>query len=227
MRRILAAASLLLVLVVTAAPVAAAETYTFRGEGNWANAVFTNVPFDEEQIPPGSYTYTEIYASSSITTGEGETYEDSGVCLYHVQFTIDTDGNWTEESFVGACGSGDLTIAKRLSGGSIVATFPLEECVLWDEETKECLEIVSLGSIDVDVALTGTGPTYRYHGVSTGGTAGFGQYTQHGSGSSRAANVAGTVTLSLDGSVTDLTGGVEGFGSLQQSRDGYVEVYVH
>ena len=228
MRRLLVAASLVLALVVTAAPVAAAETFSFRGEGNWASVFYTNLPFGEEPIPPGTYTYTEVYASSSITTGEGETYEDGGVCLFHAEITIDADGNWSDNNFLGTCGYGDLTITRRMGAGSIVATFPLEECLVWDEETKECLEIVSGGSIDVDLALTGVGPTYRYHGVSTGGTAGLHQYTSHGTGTSREAIPSGALTFTApDGTVTDLTGGVAGSAFMQQSRDGYVEVIVN
>jgi hypothetical protein len=227
MRRFLVAVSLTLALVATAAPAAAAEAFQLRGEGNWASVWYSNLPNGEEPIPPGTYVYTEVFASSTIFTGEGEIYEDSGVCLFHAEITIDADGNWSENNFLGTCGYGELTIARRLSAGSIVASFPLEECLVWDEETKECLEMVSVGSIDVDLALTGTGPTYRYHGVSTGGTAGIHQYSSHGTGTSRTANAAGTLTLSVNGAVTDLTGGVPGFGSLQQSRDGYVQVNVH
>lgn len=228
MRRIILVASLALALMASAAPAAAAESFHFRGEGNWASASFSNVPWGEETIPPGTYFYTDLWASSSIFTGNGETYEDSGVCVFRSEITIDADGNWSENSFLGTCGVGDLTIARRLAGGRIVATLPMEECLAWDEETKECLEVVSTGTIDVDLVLSGTGPTYRYHGVSSGGQAGYYQYTQHGSGTSRAAVPAGTLTFTAtDGSVTDLTGGAEGFASLQQSRDGYVEVYVH
>ena len=227
MRRILLVASLALALMAAAAPAAAAESFHFRGQGNWANASFSNVPFSEETIPPGTYFYTDVWASSSIVTGEGQTYEDSGVCVFHSEITIDADGNWSENNFFGACGAGDLTIARRLGGGSIVATIPVEECLAWDEATKECLEVVSAGTIDVDLTLTGTGPTYRYHGVSSGGSAGIYQYSQHGSGTSRAANPSGTLTFTAaDGSVTDLTGGVVGSASLQQSRDGYIEVVV-
>ena len=225
MRRILLVASLALALMAAAAPAAAAESFQFRGQGNWASASFSDVPFSEETIPPGTYFYTDVWASSSIVTGEGQTYEDSGVCVFHSEITIDADGNWSEDNFFGACGAGQLTIARRLGSGSIVATIPMQECLNWDKDTGECLEAVDLGTIDVDLTLTGTGPTYRYHGTSSGGSAGLYQYSQHGTGSSRAAVPAGTLTFTAtDGSETDLTGGVAGWASLQQSRDGYIEV---
>ncbi len=229
MRRFLVTASLVLALIVTAAPVTAAETFQFRGEGNWATASFNSVPFGEEQIPPGTYFFTDVWASSSIFTGEGQTYEDSGVCVFHIEVTVDADGNWLEENFLGACASGaDLSFGRRLSNGSIAASLPIEDCLAPNKETGECDEVVSLGTITVDLTMTGVGPTYRNHGTSSGGTAGQYQYVSHGGGTSREAIPSGTLTFTApDGSMTDLTGGAAGFGYMQQSRDGYVEVIVH
>lgn len=225
MRRIMLVASLALALMASAAPAAAAESFQFRSQGSSAYASFTNVP--PEELVPGTYFFTDVWAADSISTSEGQTYEYDGVCVFRYTFTIDADGSWTDESFLGACGNADLTIERRLTGGSIVASIPVEECLAWDDQTGECLEVVNLGTIDVDLTLTASGPTYHYHGASTGGTAGIYQYTSHGSGTSRNAVPAGTVTLTApDGPVTDLTGGADGYGSLQQSRDGYVDVIV-
>ena len=227
MRRILAVASLVLALLVPAASVAAAEQFHFTGQGNWAYATFTNAAFDENgSLPPGDYFYTDLWASRSIVTGDA-TYEDSGVCVFSQTFSIAADGNWVDGTWVGACGPADLSIARRLTGATLSASLPVEECIAWDEQTKDCLEIVPLGTLAVDLAFAGTGPTYRYHGSSTGGIAGYYQYIQHGTGLSREANVAGSITLTApDESVMDLTGGVDGHGAIQQSKDGYVEVVI-
>jgi hypothetical protein len=220
-------ASLAISLIASPA-LAGSDSFHFRGSGSSAYGFFTNVPMDQEQIPPGSYFYTDIWASHSIVTGEGNTYEDSAACLFHQTFTIDAGGNWTSDAWFGTCVSGaDLSISKRLIGASLVATLPLEECLAWDEATGECTEIVNLGTAVVDLTWTGVGPTYRYHGTGSGGAAGNYQYTYHGNGASRNASPSGSATLvSPDGSEEDLTGGLDGLGSISQSRDGYVQVII-
>jgi len=227
MRRIIMVASLALAVVASAAaPVAAAETYQFRAQGSWANAVFTNVVVDDNgTVMPGDYFYTELWASTTIYAGDA-TFQDSGVCVFGQTFSVDADGNWIDGTFVGSCGPANLSVARKLASGHVTASLPIEECTLWDEQTKECLESTVVGSIAVDVTWAGSGPLYRYHGTSTGGTAGFYQYVQHGTGTSRQATPSGEITYTADGSATDLTGGLAGFGLLQESRDGYVDVSV-
>jgi hypothetical protein len=218
-----------LAITLTASPaLAGSDSFHFRGSGSSAYGFFTNVPMDQEQIPPGSYFYTDVWASRSIVTGGGDTYADSAACVFHVAFTIDADGNWTEDAYFGTCVSGaNLSISKRLTGASLVAALPVEECLAWDEETGECTELVNLGTILVDLAWVGDGPTYRYHGTGSGGTAGNYQYTYHGTGSSRNASPSGSLSfIGPDGSDQDLTGGLDGLGSISQSRDGYVEVII-
>lgn len=227
-RRSLVALVASLAITLTASPaLAGSDSFHFRGSGSSASAFFTNVPMNLEQIPPGSYFYTDVWASHSIVTGDGS-YEDSGACVFHETFTIDAEGTWTSDAWFGTCVSGaDLSFAKRLAGASLVATMPLIECTAWDDATGECLVLVESGTILVDLTWLGVGPTYRYHGTGSGGTAGNHQYTYHGTGSSRNASLSGSATLVRpDGSEQDLTGGLDGLGSISQSRDGYVEVII-
>ena len=228
-RRSLVALVASLAIALTASPaLAGSDSFHFRGSGSSAYGFFTNVPMDQEQIPPGSYFYTDIWASHSIVTGDGDTYEDSGACVFHYAFTIDAAGNWTGDQSFGTCVSGaELSFAKRLAGASLVANLPLEECLAWDEATGECTEVVNLGTALVDLTWTGVGPTYRYHGTGSGGAAGNYQYAYHGTDSSRNASPSGSLSfIGPDGSEQDLTGGLDGLGSISQSRDGYVEVII-
>ncbi len=227
-RRLLVALVASLALVVGASPVlAGSETFRFTASSSFAYGSFTNLPMDGEELPPGTYFYTDVWASEWIVTGDAA-YEEGSVCVFHGEFTIDADGNWTGEQWLGACASGaDLSIARRLTGASVMATLPVEECLAWDEASGECLEVVSLGTILVDLSWIGDGPIYRSHGSYSGGVAGYYQYASHGTASGRDALLAGSATLTRpDGSEADLTGGLDGSGFMWQSRGGSVEVII-
>ncbi len=234
MRRVLVVLTLCMAALVAAAPVAADTgpldpgVSHFRSSGNSASASFSNVPWDAETIPPGSYFYTDVWASNYIINANGEVFEDNGVCVFHEEFTIDGNGDWTSQVGFGDCTSGaDLSVSRRLTGASAVANVPVGYCAAYDPNNEECLDFVDLGTVMIDLTWSGFGPIERYHGTGSGGSAGNYQYTYHGTGSGRAATASGTIDLvALDGSVQDLTGGLTGNGSLSRSRDGYTEVIV-
>jgi hypothetical protein len=232
MRRLVAILTLVIAVSLTAAPVlAGAESFQFRSTGNWAEASYSNVPPDKDQIPPGSYFSTYVWAADSIVTGGGELFHEGGggVCVFHDTFTVDASGEFQWGQSIGSCADGaHLTVSRRLTSASVAAEIPVVECVEYDPETEECIDVVDLGTIVVDLAWTGEGPIKRYHGSSSGGSAGDYQYTSHGTGASRAATPSGRVDLvAPDGTVTDLTGGLDGDGHIQRSQDAYTEVLIN
>jgi hypothetical protein len=116
-------------LLLAASPALAADTYHYRNSGTGLSASFSNFPWDQEQIPPGTYFETYVDASSSIRGTDGAT---SDICVSSWTFTIDADGNWTDEDGFGYCGQASLlTLDKKLASGHVVATFPIEECLDW------------------------------------------------------------------------------------------------
>jgi hypothetical protein len=210
-------------LLIAALPAAAATTSHYQERGSGLNAGFSNVVWDEDgNIAPGDYFETWVDASTYLSKGDGS-WMYQYVCINRYAFTIDADGNWIDDAWFGACGKATvLTLDKGLNTGRLIATFEAEDCLAWDEETWECLETVPLGEVAVDLTLTGTGRIERWHGTNSGGTAGSYQYTAHGNGSSRSADVSGTVTL--DGA--SLTAGAtSAYGWMFTSRNGYVDVW--
>jgi len=228
MRRLIVILAASLVALAAAAPASAAESYHFRSSGTSAAASFSNVPWDSETIPAGTYFYTDVWASKSITNDNGTVYDDNALCVFHETFTIDGNGEWTSDASFGECVSGaDLAISKRLTTAGMAASIPVASCVDWDKDTGDCLEPIELGTVEIDLDLVGVGPIQRFHGTGSGGTTGSYQSTYHGTGSFRDATAGGTLELvGPDGSVTDLTGGLAGRGYMAQSRDGWVEVVV-
>lgn len=209
-------------LLLAATPVLAATTYHYQERGSGLGAYYTNVEWDESgNLLPGSYFETYVDAASSMAKGDGIWAADY-VCVGHWQFTIDKKGNWTDESGFSVCGEADtLAVDRLLSAANVVATLPVEECLAWDEETGECTEWISLGTLEVDLTVTGTGRLFRYHDTSSGGVAGLYQYTSHGNGTQRAATPGGSVTL--DGASL-IEGATLSDGWLFKSKTGYVEV---
>lgn len=228
MRRLIVILAVSLVALAAAAPASATESYQFRSSGNSAAASFSDFPWDSETIPPGTYFYTDVWASQSINRDNGTVYDDSGLCMFHETFTIDDNGEWTGGTGFGECVSGvDLTLSRKLTSASLTASFPVGTCLAWDDQTGECLDFLDLGIVEIDLDVVGVGPISRYHGTGSWGAAGNYQTTYHGTGSSRDATPSGTIELvGPDGSVIDLTGGLAGHGYLSQSRDGYVEIVV-
>ncbi len=209
-------------LLIAALPAAAATTSHYQERGSGLSAGFSNAGYDDSgYIEPGDYFQTSVDAATYVAKADGS-WMSQYVCVSHWEFTIDAEGNWADESGFDACGEATtLTLDKGLNSGHVVAVFAAEECVAWDEETKECLATDILGEVAVDLTLTGTGRIERWHGTSSGGTAGSYQYTSHGNGSSRSADVAGSITL--DGA--SLTAGATGtFGWMFTSKNGSVDV---
>lgn len=203
-------------------------SFHFRSSGSSAAASFSSFPQDGDVLPPGTYFYTDVWASESISTQNGDVYQDSGVCVFHGEFTIGDNGDYADGQSLDGCVSGaDLTLSRRMSGAGIVAAVPVGRCQADDPETGECLTFVDLGTVMVNLDLSGTGQIVRYHGASSGGSAGNYQYTYHSSGSERPATVSGSVDLvAPDGSIDDLTDGLGGYGYLSQSRDGSTDVFI-
>lgn len=210
---------------VAAGPAAAAETYQAHATGSSAYALFTNIDwetFDWENPAPGTYFETYVDAGMSISSG-GETY-GPGACVWSYSFDIDENGQYAGDSWVGACGDATaFTLDRRLDSASLQASFPVVDCAAWSEDGEECLELIELGTLDVDLAWTGTGPIFRSHGSSSGGIAGDYQYVEHGTGAQRSATPSGVVTL--DGTSL-IDGATSADGGLWASRDGWVEIYV-
>ena len=236
MRRLLIVLSVSAFLLATASSALAdtspppdeSGTYHFRSSGGSAAASFSNVPSDGDVLPPGAYFSTDIWASESITTQGGDVFEDSGVCVFHWTFTITNIGDYVDgPSLDGCVSAAELTISRRLAGAGIVGAVPVGRCLDYDEDTGDCLDFVDLGTVMVDLDLSGVGQTVRYHGASSGGSAGNYQFTYHSAGSERRATVSGSVDLvAPDGSIEDLTGGVAGGGYLSQSREGSTDVFI-
>jgi hypothetical protein len=202
MRRFMAGLALVAALVLATTPVLAADTYHYRSTGKGLFAYYGNVSWDAETLPPGEYFETYVYAASYVSTGDDGGY--SYACVDHWAFTVDGLGGWTDWRSIGGCGPVSLLkLDGKLTTGRLVADIPIGECLAWDDEIGECLEWETIGSIAVDLTMTGTGKLYRTHGTSTGGAAGVYQYTSYGSGIQRAGLPAGTI--SLDG--TSLTEG--------------------
>ncbi len=223
LRRMVLVLAVVASLLIAALPAAAATTSHYQERGSGLNAGFSNVEWDENgNFLPGDYFETWVDAATYLAKGDGS-WMYKYVCVNHYEFTIDAGGNQVDESGFGACGEATvLTLDKGLNTGHLAATFEAEECLAWDEQTGECLETISLGTIVVDLTLTGTGRIERWHGTSSGGTAGSYQYTSHGTGSSRSADVSGIVTL--DGA--SLTAGAtSAYGWMFTSKNGYVDVW--
>ena len=223
MKRVLAFLALAASLIVAASPVMAAETTHWRNSGTGLFAYFSNVPWDAETIPEG--TYFETYVDASTYVSNGADTIGNGACVSYWSFTIDKHGNWVGGRAYGACGEATvLTLAKQLASGRVVASIPIVDCTAWNDETGECTgDWVTVGTFGVDLTLTGTGPLYRNHGTSTGGTAGFYQSSYHGSGTNRTASPAGSVTL--DGS-SIIDGATMTGGSLWSFREGGVDITI-
>lgn len=201
-----------------------AQTYHFRNLGAGGFAAFTNLAGTEEDPAAGTYFFTFVDFSSQVSTDGGQTYASSYVCVFSESISIDASGNWEWLSGVGGCAEGaTITTDRRLGQATVRGSIPVIDCLSSDVETGECLEIVELGSIDVDLTLMGTGRTYRYHGTGSGGTAGQYQYAYHGTGSNRSAVPSGTIVF--DGqSLTE--GATQVDGLLFNSRDGWFEVSI-
>lgn len=223
LRRMVLVLAVVASLLTAALPAAAATTSHYQERGSGLNAGFSNAEWDEDgNIAPGDYFETYVDAATSMTRADGS-WAYRYVCVSHYEFTIDADGNWVDDSWFGACGEAtELTLDKGLNTGHLSATFKAEDCRAWDEETGECLDPISLGVVAVDLTLTGIGRIERWHGTSTGGIAGAYQYTSHGTGTNRSADVSGTVTL--DGA--SLTAGsTSAYGWMFTSKNGYVDVW--
>jgi hypothetical protein len=220
MKRVLALITLGASLLLAASPVMAAEVWHWSGGGTGAEAYWTNMDWEAETFPPGSYY--ETYVAVSTEASPAADTMGGGLCVYHYGFTILENGDWIEEPWGEACGDpSTLTFERRFNGAHVAGTLPFTTCTAWDEQ-DECIETFE-GTFEIDLTFTGYGPTIRSHDSSNGGTAGVWQYSWHGSSQSRSATVSGTVTL--DGS--DITAGAtDSWADLWKSRDHSVEIQV-
>lgn len=224
-RVVLACLAVAASLVVAVSPVLAADTYHWRSSGNGFMAVWSDVPGGLEQIPPGTYFETSVSASTSMSDMSTADTMGNGLCVNHWTFTVDGDGNWVDESGFGACGDAAVfQIDKKLGSAHVTGSVAVQDCTAWDDETGECIgDWITLGMFAVDVTMTGTGPLYRQHGASSGGTAGFYQYTSHGNGSERAGIPSGSITLDGASVIDDAT--MSG-GNLWSYKDGGVDIMI-
>lgn len=177
-----------------------------------------------DPLVPGSYFETWVDASSFVTSEDGQTYAGSGACASSYHFTIDADGGWTDDSYIGGCVDGaTFTIdARKMTRAALVAEIPVTGCQEWDPDTGECTDEVD-GTISVDLIWAGTGPMLRNHGTSSGGTAGYYQYTSHGTGTQRQGDPSGTITFNGGSLISDAT---YSDGWLWQYRSGSVDVSI-
>jgi hypothetical protein len=201
----------------------AADTYHWQNTGTGLFAYYSNIPWEAETIPPGTYFETYVDASSYVSNAADTI--GNGVCVSYWSFTIDKHGDWVDGPSYGACGPATtLKLDKQLGTGRVVASIPIVDCTAWDKETGECVgDLIEVGTFGVNLTLTGTGPIFRNHGTSSGGTAGYYQSTYHGTGTNRSATPAGSVTLN---GASIIGGATTTGGSLWSSRDGGVDITV-
>ncbi len=223
MRRLLVLLAVIAGLSVAATPVLAADTYHYRERGSGVSAWFSDFEWDESgNLPPGTYSEVYVDAASYVARGDGA-WQSDYACVSSWSVTVTPEGEWIDEGGFGYCGEADvLTLSKKLGGGQLTASFEVEDCLAWDEATGECLDAVVIGTVAVDLAFSGVGALERYHGTYSGGTAGQYQYTSHGNGVQRAADVFGTVTLDGASLIDEAT--MSG-GWLFQTKSGYMEVW--
>jgi hypothetical protein len=222
MRRLLVVLAVIAGFLVAAVP-AMAATYHTRESGTGMSAYFSDVQFDGEgNLVPGTYREAWVYAATRLATGD-DPWEDRYACAESWTFTIDDQGNWIEEEWVGGCGPYELlTVTRQLTEARVVATIPVEDCLAWSRRTGECREWGLIGTFEVDLAATGAGPLSHWHDTSSGGSAGSYQYTYHGTGTERAAAVAGTFLFD-DSSLTD--GATFSGGWMFSTKTGWVDVW--
>lgn len=79
MKRVLAGLALAASLIVAASPALAADTDHWRNTGTGLFAAWSNVPYDAETIPPGTYFETYVDASSRVSGGADTL--GNGVCV--------------------------------------------------------------------------------------------------------------------------------------------------
>lgn len=223
MKRVLLSLALVGGLLASASPALGAETWHWRNSGSGAFAAWSNVAWSEdESLAPGTYFVTYVDASAFVDSGDGGWAD--GLCVETFTFTVDEQGEWLDDSWLAGCASAEtLDVDRRLGSARVVGSVPIVECEAWTEEGECDGEPTEIGRFEVDLSFTGIGPAYRYHGASSGGTAGFYQGTYRGSGQSREATVTGTLTL--DGT-SAIAGATNAFAMLWTSRQGAVEVYV-
>ncbi len=223
MRRVLVLLALVAGLSVAATPVLAADTYHYRERGSGVSAWFSNFEWDEDgNLPPGTYWEVYVDAATYVARGDGA-WQSDFACVSSWSVTVTPEGEWMGEGGVGWCGEGaSINLAKKLGSATLTASFEVLDCLAWDEETGECLDEIDLGTFEVDLSFTGAGPLERYHGTSGGGVPGQYQYSYHGNGTQRSADVSGTVTLDGESLIdaATMTGGW-----LFQTKSGYMEVW--
>jgi hypothetical protein len=216
-------------LVIGVVPVTAASTSHVRERGSTLEAYFTNEVWDvvaEDTTPggglaPGDYFDTYVYGATWLEKAGGTTSNEQ-ICVDHYGFTIDAEGNWTDETWFSVCGDAQtLTLDRNLASGRVVGSFDATECSDWDEDGN-CMASSSIGVVSLDLTFAGTGSLERWHGTDSGGAAGGYQYTAHGTGAQRTADVTGTVAL--DGT-SIIDGALYSDGWLSTVKSGYVDVW--
>jgi hypothetical protein len=156
-----------------------------------ADAVFTNAPMDSGLVAGKVYTDVMVYASDQATTEDGATYTDDFTFVDVYSYKIDRRGNFsTVSSSFGFAGGDDVTFsgdARRLSTATLTARVDMQKC-----DARAC---TSVGTSDVSVSWSGTGPTTTYRGSFRTSDPGQFHSTGRFNGSSRGATAAGTVPV--------------------------------
>jgi hypothetical protein len=104
--------------------------------------------------------YQYVSVAERATLSDGSTVSNY-VTLFRDEYTYDADGNYVSQSHTDgkASGSGvQFSQAGSLSSTRVSTTVPA-----WTCEPFGCYA----SSIPINLTWTGTGPTYRSHGVST------------------------------------------------------------
>jgi hypothetical protein len=174
-------ASLLVMLAVSAGPVAAATTtYQIALSGKGAQ-------LSAEREIEGGWEYVNVAVADTIIREDGTQLRGSGLSLYHVIFTCGRHTCSGSETFGGAEGV-PFTIDRQLETASVAVTIPATRCVI-DDRSYECWDVEAT----VNVTWAGTGAMAKVHGTYSGGEAGVYQYTFRQNGSVRPAAAAGSV----------------------------------
>ena len=182
MRRVFLLLTSLLVLLMTAAPAAAAtETYRYsvKGSGAWGSGVvYEDGRFEAAWVEIGD---------EAFDASDGETYLRY-MLFEHLLETCDNKG-CVQVYTAGWAENVPFSIdRKKMTTASVDVEVAAIRCVD-NGRTQTCDDVI----VPVTVQWAGYGAFIRSRGTSTGGIAGEYQYTLNGAATERWATVTGTV----------------------------------
>jgi len=198
MKTATAIATALTLLTLTNVPVLAATATKYQFKGNNASAYFY-------QSDDCSYTDVSVNGFDNVTkSGPGAPVSQTGAYLYYSTYNFCTG----TQSYGYGFGDNVTFTSNKLNSATLNGTFTVYDYYSGASKTAT-----------VNLTWTGTGDTYRgkYQSRSQGPG-----YTSiyRSSGSSRDADVTGTVTLNG----TDLIANLTSSGSLSTSSNGSLEI---